>query len=116
MKTGLVAACAAALLLLGLLAYWNTQPARSSAPEIRAREDALVLDSRPLDLEAAEETPKSEPAPTPRAEVELPPAPEPGLADDMADQIAFAKMYAGVDASGRSAAREAILKASRPGT
>ncbi|MFN0009908.1 MAG: hypothetical protein ACKVXR_18605 [Planctomycetota bacterium] len=112
MKTGLVAAAVAALLLLGSLAYWNTRPPPGSAPEIQAREDPPVLESARVALEAAEPVSELEIEPGARSEAPVPPAPEPKLEADMADRSGtpraevFAKKYAGVSAADRAAAAE----------
>lgn len=112
MKTGLVAAAAAALLLLGILAYWNTQPPESSAPELRAREDPPVPVSKPVELEAAEPERTLESLGVTRYDAEVPPPPEPLLQADMADRSGarrdevLAKKYAGVSAADRAAAAE----------
>lgn len=114
MKSVLVVASAAAMLLLGSLAYWNTRPARTSAPEIYAQENPRVLESAPVDLEAAEPMRSLESPPITRSEAEIPPAVEPRLEADMANRSgareneALAKKYAGVSAADRSAAMEAI--------
>jgi len=111
MKTGLVAAVAAALLLLVSLAYWNTRPAPGSAPGIQAKENPAV-ELAPVDLEAAEPVQTLELEPITRSEAEVPPAPEPVLEADMADRAGaawaevLARKYAGVSAADRAAAAE----------
>jgi hypothetical protein len=108
MKTLLVVLLAAAALLVGFLAYWNTRPDPGSAPEIHAQESPPVPARSPADLESAEPVRSLESSPSTRSEAEVAPALEPRLESDMADR-SFAKKYAGVSAADRAAAREAIL-------